>query len=57
MARIIAIWVFGLLGAGIVGSLIGDALTYDGGVFGFLAGVFLFTCLRLWLAAPSKNSK
>jgi len=57
MIRTAAIWVCGLLGAGIVGGLIGGALTYNGEVAGFFAGGFLFACLRFWLAAPSKNSK
>ena len=63
MIRITAIWVCGLLGAGIVGGLIGGALwgveteSWLGGEFaGFLAGAFLFACLRLWFAPPSKNS-
>jgi hypothetical protein len=65
MARAIAIWIFGLLASFIVGGLIslhfGDprdagltALYIWGGA---LAGLFTFACLRLWLAAPSKNSK
>ncbi len=56
MARTIAIWVFGLLGWGITGSLVGGALTYNGEAAGFFAGAFLFACLRLWLAAPSNRS-
>ncbi len=57
MVRTIAIWVFGLLGSAITGSLVGGALTYDGEIAGFFAGAFLFACLRLWLAAASKNSE
>ncbi len=57
MARIIAIWIFGLLGSGAIGSLIGETMQYDGAIIGFFAGVFSFTCIRLWLAGPSnKNS-
>jgi len=56
MARSMAIWAFGLLGAGIAGSLIGDALTYAGETAGFFAGAFVFACLRLWLGPSSRNS-
>lgn len=56
MARAIAIWVFGLLGSGIAGSLIGGTLAYDGEAGGFFAGAFIFACLRLWLATPPRNS-
>lgn len=57
MMRTMAIWVFGVLGSGIVGSLLGGALTYDGEMPSFLAGAFLFACLRLWLAAPTRSPK
>jgi len=56
MARSMAIWAFGLLGAGIAGSLIGGALTYAGETAGFFAGAFVFACLRLWLGPSSRNS-
>lgn len=50
--RIIFIWFFGLLGTGLFGGLIGDALSSgysnDGAFFGFLAGLCLFSCFRLW---------
>jgi uncharacterized membrane protein YeaQ/YmgE (transglycosylase-associated protein family) len=62
MVRTIAIWVFGLLASAIVGGVIGMMavdLTHDPGTgwLGALAGIFGFACLRLWLAAPSRNSK
>lgn len=52
MMRRVALWIFGLLGAGIFGGLVGDHLKpYDigGGFFGFLGGAFTFACVRLWL--------
>ena len=56
MARTIAIWIFGVLGSGIAGSLVGEALTYNGELSGFLAGAFIFTCFRLWLTPNSRKS-
>jgi len=59
MARTVAIWIFGLLASAIIGGLVGSRLepmySYDWGVWGALAGMFAFACLRLWLAAPSKK--
>jgi heme/copper-type cytochrome/quinol oxidase subunit 3 len=62
MGRTIAIWIFGLLASAIIGGLVGSRLepaysSNDWGVWGALAGMLTFACLRLWLAAPSKNSK
>jgi uncharacterized membrane protein YfcA len=60
VARAIAIWIFGLLASAIIGGFAGAHLseTYDAALFwGAFAGISAFTCLRLWLAAPSKNSK
>jgi len=62
--RTLGIWIFGLLAAGLAGSIIalalirppagdGQFLTFFGG---FLSGTFAFACARLWFAAPSKNS-
>ncbi|MCZ6848267.1 MAG: hypothetical protein O7F75_05395 [Alphaproteobacteria bacterium] len=57
MGRKIAIWVFGLLASGIFGSLIGQQLdNFDGGVWGFLGGIFTFSCFRLWLS-PGQTAK
>jgi hypothetical protein len=61
VVRTVAIWVFGLLASAIVGSLLGSRMeppySYDWGVWGALAGMFTFACLRLWLAGPqAKNS-
>ena len=55
MARTIAIWIFGLLGSGLLGYLIGGLL-YDeqAGMFAFM---FLFACFRLWLNEPSNKNQ
>lgn len=53
MRRSLAIWVFGLLASGIFGGMVGSHLTYDGGFFGFVGGIFAFICLRLWLTPKS----
>ena len=67
LMRTATIWVAGLLASGIFGGLIGDKFLsrpwfeagggLEGGIWGFLGGVLAFTCLRLWLATPHKNSK
>jgi hypothetical protein len=62
VARTIAIWVFGLLASALIGGLVASRLeppySHDWGVWGVLAGIFSFACLRLWLGGPSpKNSK
>jgi len=53
MARRISIWIFGILASGILGGFIGSHFNTiydnDNGFWGFLAGVFAFACLRLWL--------
>jgi len=49
MLRRIFICVFGTLAFATFGGLIGQNLSYDGGVFGVLGGAFSFACLRLWL--------
>ena len=51
MARTIALWFFGVLGSGIAGSPIGAGLTYDGEITSFVAGAFIFACLRLRLVS------
>src|SRR5262245_35321171 len=59
MARAVAIWVFGLLASAIIGGLVGSRLepmySYDWEAWGALAGMFIFACLRLWLAALSSK--
>lgn len=64
MARTIAIWIFGLLASAIIGGFAGifaghfsEMSPYAGTeLWGALAGMFAFACLRLWLTAPSKTS-
>lgn len=65
MVRTIAIWIFGLTASAIIGGFMGSAydtvLNHDadiggaGLLFGTLAGVCLFACLRLWLAPKSRR--
>lgn len=47
-----ALWIFGLLAAGIFGALVGDHRSpYSlGGLFGFVGGMCAIACVRLWLA-------
>jgi hypothetical protein len=56
----VGIWVFGLLASAIIGGLLGTLFdtspTSNNWFFGFFAGLFAFTCLRLLLTG-SKNSK
>ena len=59
MLRTIAIWIFGLLAAGIVGGFLG--FVYDaqyngdaGSLFGVIGGWCVFACLQLSLA-PSRK--
>jgi hypothetical protein len=53
-------WVFGLLASAIIGGLLGTLFdtspTSNNWFFGFFAGLFAFTCLRLLLTG-SKNLK
>ncbi len=57
LMRTIFIWIFGLLGSGLFGSLIGGALdsgySKDGNFFGFIGGLCLFACFRLWLGSTT----
>jgi hypothetical protein len=62
MARTIAIWIFGLLAAAIIGGFLGSAYeahfdpygSSPAPLFGILGGMCIFACLRLWLAPKSK---
>jgi len=51
--RTFAIWLFGLLASAIAGGFAGQKIgTGDvlvDLVFGMLAGIFAFACVRLWL--------
>jgi len=63
MGRAIAIWIFGLLASAIIGGFagiiaghVGDMSPYASTeLWGALAGMFTFACVRLWLAAPSSK--
>lgn len=55
-ARTIAIWVFGLIGSGFFGSVLGNYLTGSNGEFqGLIAGMCLFACIRLWKKEHHNN--
>jgi hypothetical protein len=51
-ARVAGIWISGLLGSAIVGSMVGTLFFNafgDPSVLGGIAGALLFTCFRLWM--------
>lgn len=52
--RTFFIWFFGLLGSGFFGLMAGSAIDHNGntGLAGFIGGIAVFACLRLWLAQP-----
>ena len=50
VTRDMAIWLFGLLACGILGGILGNHHGFDGKVWGFIWGAFVFLCVRLWLA-------
>lgn len=57
MARKFGIWFFGLLASGVFGGLVGNYLDYMHGSFlGFLAGMFAFSCFRLWRGDSSPKT-
>jgi hypothetical protein len=50
-ARVAGIWISGLLGSTIVGSMLGTLFFNafgDPSILGGFAGALLFTCFRLW---------
>jgi hypothetical protein len=57
--RKIANWIFGLLASMIVGGMFGAWLLNSwlgGGVWGVLAGAFVFACFRPWsTSSPSSD--
>lgn len=55
MLRIVGIWIFGLVGFGLVGGMIGQFLTPYSEVGG-VAGACVFACLRLWFGDPSDQN-
>lgn len=58
--RTVGIWVSGLLASAIIGGLTGSVFNQpfstDMGVWGALAGMLAFTCVRLWLGQRSRIS-
>jgi hypothetical protein len=52
MLKIIAIWLFGLLASAIVGMLVGAVLIQGGAGLGLIAGLAIFTSVRLMLTMP-----
>ena len=52
MTRTIFIWIFGVLASGIIGALVGSRFDTgwgsDNAFWGFLAGILVFACARLW---------
>jgi hypothetical protein len=49
---VFGIWISGLLGSTIVGSMVGTLFFngfLDPSILGGLAGFFLFACFRLWM--------
>ena len=54
MVRIISIWIFGLLGSGFAGAVIGSASLFGSSENGGIAGVCLFACIRLWAKEPKE---
>lgn len=49
-ARVVGIWVSGLLASGFIGALVGHNLDVSGGDFAGAAGAVLaFVCVRLWV--------
>ena len=64
MARTAAIWFFGLIASGLAAAIVATAVmpaeTYDGKsfafIFGLVASVCGFACIRLWITAPPHQS-
>jgi hypothetical protein len=58
--RTFGIWLFGLLASAIIGGLVGSAFNGpyggDNGVWGALAIMLAFACVRLWLGQARKTS-
>lgn len=54
--RTFFIWLFGLTASGIIGGIIGSQIDPYGLtlVWGFVAGLATFACLRLWIV-PSRS--
>jgi hypothetical protein len=58
MARTIALWVFGLFPSAIVGGYLANQfMSFGSDLFGALAGMSAFACLRLWLTESPQNGQ
>ena len=58
-ARVLGIWISGLLGSTIVGSMVGTLFFngfLDPSVLGGFAGFLLFACFRLWMGEGRAQS-
>jgi hypothetical protein len=56
MARVIAIWVFGLFASALIGGMIAHYFYgSDVDVFGALAGMAAFACGRIWSTERGKD--
>lgn len=60
MMRVSFIWIFGLLGSAIIGGIIGSRFdppygSAENAILGFLAGMFVFACARLWLGKRERK--
>ena len=59
IARIIGIWIGGLIASGILGAGVAIQLSRapDAPFMGFVAGVGAFTCLRLWFGEWARTAR
>ncbi len=58
-ARVLGIWISGLLGSTIAGSMIGTLFFngfVDSSLLGGFAGFLLFVCFRLWMGEARAQS-
>lgn len=51
--RTVIIWATGVVAAGSIFGVIGNALVYDGGPWFGLGGICAFICARLWASERS----
>jgi hypothetical protein len=51
-----AIWIFGLIAAGLAGGLVGNHHGYDGAIWGTLWGAFAFWCVRVWIGIEQSRA-
>jgi hypothetical protein len=48
-ARTVLLWLCGLVATAMIGGVVGNQMSPDGMIPGWLTGIAAFTCLRLWL--------